>query len=297
MATFASWWKSQHRDRLKRVTWICGKEPALRLVAIRGLTPALAEKYLFVLPLDSEKSLWDHLDQSPQYHNFTMIYGAETITDLDRLNKFLELSVTNTYGYVMFDSSDQKVIESTELRKQKHRVIQAKTPNPEDAHSIVLAHCPPDTTGATVSHLLARTGGDLTEALSVAYKASVLGKLDARITDALTSERASRSFIEALTCCDRRTAALATGSVTETPLVLTVLMKRLDLLEQTKELLSQGMERRYLPKYLPPQLIQLLIDNAAQYDQSSLTRRRTLVAEASGARGNTGALEILTARW
>lgn len=301
MATFAQWWNSARRGDSHRITWICGPEASLRLLALRTITQSASdERYLFVLPFDSEKALWDHLDQSNPTKTRTVLFGSERIVENYRLSSFIGMSSNGLSTYIFDGGSYQIPAGETELGKilrMKAKIINCVTPSHDDLLTIVTSQCPSDVTQSTVERLLTRVGGDVTEALSVAQKARILGTLSPQVVDKLVDELPAKNFLNSMIACDKKSAAKSISSLTEVSQVLSTLMLRLDQLEQLGTFLRQGYTLRDMMPYISVPVIKSLEPYVALHDDRALLRRRNLVAEMSHARASVGALEIGVARW
>jgi hypothetical protein len=83
MATFHQWSKSS--QQVRRVTWLCGPEPALVaevLAAVRAAVPA-SPSMLFAGDGSSEREIWDYLlSYPPAGQRLAVVIGASRLTDL-----------------------------------------------------------------------------------------------------------------------------------------------------------------------------------------------------------------------
>lgn len=221
----------------------------------------------------------------------------------ERSDSLLEFFGRSSYSRtnVTFDCGSTEIpgreTELGKLLRTKAKIINCVTPSHDDLLTIVKSQCPSGVTQGTVERLLTRVGGDVTEALSVAQKARILGTLNYQVVNALVDELPAKNFLNSMIACDKKSAAKSISSLTEVNQVLSTLMLRLDQLEQLGTFLRQGYTLRDMMPYISVPVIKSLEPYVALHDDRALLRRRNLVAEMSHARASVGALEIGVARW
>lgn len=303
MATYAQWRRLADEGQHKRLTWICGSEPTLRLevlLEIQAQVLALCRQ-TFTAGSDKDRDIWAAAMQLPHPGESRMvtIRNAEKLKAESRVVTWADTMKDAPTCWLLFETSAKDLDSESamgQIVRKKGRIIKCTSPNEEDAVAWVQRHGPACSIGEA-EYLLARTGGDLGRARSVLTKACIIGSLDTRVIDRLASESIIDEFADAMIRCDSRAAARAAEVTPDHASALGLLAYKLDQMELIVAMAKVGTSPRDMVRTVPPVVVKALRPHIARHDKNSTIRRRILLAEASAAQGGMGALELLAARW
>lgn len=316
MGTFTAWRHAADRGELRRVTWVCGEQRVLVEEVVDTVRLLVSPGPLDYAALTAgevtEQEIWAAASLFPVGGRRLVL-----IRDAHRLRNFGPLMTWLTHlrelrdVYLMFVSADAdlphtgtgRAAQPTDyieaIRPPRGHLVRCSALNPADAVMWLQRKATLDDDTAT--HLLARTGGDLTAAGAVAAKLALFdGQPSARAIDTLVA-RAPHEFTDAL-IFDRKPDALHAITAVpakDYPRITGQLDSRLDLLAALWRATRAGLRSREIHG-LPQFLVHRYLPAAKLYDPDRLHRARTALAVVDDAvrRGiTTGALEALTALW
>lgn len=309
MASYAQWVNLAQKNDHKRLSWVCGPEFVLRDEVVRATVEASGASPEAVvrcyLPGMTEKEFWSEaftLPLVPTERRCVVLRGAERLKHPERLADLAASYAQAPNVWLVMESTAKDLEAETpagETIRKKGRLVKCSTPKEEVLRDWVLRQAPPGTTIPVAEYAVRRAAGDLVKLSGAMAKARVLGGVNPPILDLLMSESVEDEYVDALIRGDRRTALMAASGIgsDDQARTLSLLLTRMEQMDVVVRSVRSGMTNRDIARVVPGPVAAAMLPHAAKHDPGSTLRRRGLLAVASEARGEAGALELVAARW
>lgn len=313
MSVFSQWQRSG--CPVKRVTWVCGPEPALAgdvAAAVRAALPA-ADRAVYFAGNDSERDIWDACAVIPPVgqDRLVAVWDAHKLRRPAEMVPLVKAGREAAGAWLLFVSAEQDFSRNKDglaphlaaIRDSRNgQLIRCTPPHGDDLLDWVARQWPG--LGRNAAHrLLTRAGGDLAVVCGAGAKARATGLIQDKYIEVLCESRPGEEFAELLIRGDRPGALDAARSLPPAPgAVVGLLDSRLGLLARLREgqqaqlgpadiERSLGVSRFWQARYR---------DIAQQYSPGRVRACRQLLA-AADASWRTGAdrgiAEVLAANW
>lgn len=315
MATYAAWRAGADKGDHRRLTWVCGDQSVLvdEVVAATraAVNPGPLDRHVYTAGGDPDRIIWARAHQHP------LTPGAPVLITVRRAEKIGNWAPLHQWATAMrllpgvhlllvsdtddFPRTGAGLAPHLELIKTKGRIVRCARPNEADLLAWLLRRAPALEV-STARHLLARTGGDLSEAADTCTKLAVLpGIPSSAVIDVLAVRQSSDSLADALARCDKPAALLAARQLGERDVIaaITALATRLDLLAALWQAARAGLAAREVTGH-PAYLVHTWLPHAKHYDPKRCAHRLQVLAvcdDAARSGARTGLAEALIALW
>lgn len=315
MASYAIWRAGADKGDHRRLTWVCGDQSVLVdevVTATRAaIDPGPLDYHTYTAALDADRAIWARTYQHPLTPGASVLIvvrRAEKISSWEPLHEWAAQMRLQPGVHLLFvaDTDDfpragDGLAPHIELIKTKGRIVRCNRPNDTDLLAWVLRRAPA-LDPATARHLLARTGGDLSEAADTCTKLAVLpGTPTPAAIDLLAAAQPSDTLADSLTRCDKAAALLAAATLGDRDIlgVITTLAGRLDLLGSLWQSARAGLTAREVSGH-PSYLVHTWLPYAKHYDPKRCAHRLQVLAvcdDAARSGARIGLAEALIALW
>lgn len=333
MVSFTQWRTSLKKNpKPRQITWLCGAETILIQDVVQHiqdqLQPEPWNRLSFAVGEDSERAIWNALDQYPlgAGHRVVVIKHADQLKRWDRYTEWVKNRSSNPLTYLVLISDEEKIPKTEPTPDERRRGVK---PEPL-AHIAILANrghvieCRPFTSATAkhsipwvqskiyvragvAQHIMERSNFDLQLVRDVCVKLSVLPKgqeVTLTMVNDLMAEQPRDDFADALLAMDRKTALLALEKIQpeEYGRVIGFIDSRLELAGLVHDMLNEHKAPHEIAKAAGAQswLVPEIMPVAKHYSaKRRLAIRKVLsvVDEAYRSGHRVGLMETLVASW
>lgn len=328
MSSFTQWYTAfAKKPEPKQITWVCGSEPVLVEYIVSTIVRHIsAPVATFVAGEDSERMIWEELDQHPidNKPRLVIIRSADRLKKLERLITLVTERRDNPLTHYVFVSNSDKLerlpVAEEDRRSKKQGELVPHLASITGKGSLIECKAFTQATAKTAvewvkslvlirdgvaQHLLSRSAWDLRLVRDVCVK---LANFDEDITkntvNVLLSEKPQDSFVNSLLEINKKHALLALQSLPEGDYSRTIglLDSRLDLAGLVHDMLGSQAQRFEIMRAAGSQgfLVDSISHVAHNYSSQRILQLRSLMAIADEAlqHGATvGVLETLVVFW
>lgn len=315
MASYAVWRAGADKGDHRRLTWVCGEQAVLVDEVVTetraAVNPGPLDNHVYTVGADPERVIWARAYQHPLTPGapaLITVRRAEKISGWEPLHEWAAQMRLIPGVHLLFvaDTDDfpragDTLAPHLELIKTKGRIVRCSRPNEGDLLAWLLRRAPTLDTH-TARHLLARTGGDLSQAADTCTKLAVLPGTPTRAAiDVLAAAQPADTLADALARCDKPAALLAAAHLDPRELlaVITTLTGRLELLAALWQPARAGLTAREITGH-PSYLVHTWLPFAKHYDPKRYAHRLQVLAvcdDAARSGARTGLAEALIALW
>ena len=331
MANYSDFYRLLQAGEIKRLTYLCGDEPALIQSAVNLLVDSMdvgVENYVSLVAGDvPDKDVWAAMNQyalDPTQKRLVVVYNAEKLKSVKHLEDWLNSRhMPNSYVIMASNLDDwpykMELKEGKKVKVYIHpdvrdrvvksgRFVGCSFPKAEESRQRQVAEYITELGTISINdalYLYRRVGEDLGKCRDVMLKASFFsGTVTEKVIDFLAQEAPDENYVKAL--LSRRVAVAATAArtvpVEKVPAIFGQLESDLFMLNRINRSIKRDQTSNQLATQMGVHRVQIdsLRDWAKYYDEQrtygcAQALQASDLAWRRGARD--GVLEMLAATW
>lgn len=318
---------TEREQKPRRLTYVCGNQPALREEVIDAVRVLLDVNDLNFESLsadtDKPQKIWASINQYPT--NFTerrlvLVREADRLTKTDQLHDWLKSRHIPNVHVVMASSQyswpEDRDPKTRELMMKSAGAIYVQCNLPKSdptktAVEIITNWAP--ISRDVAAHLADRAGHDMARIRDVCRWLKLFkGEITPQHVDSLIQRTVTETFVDSLTQLDRGTAAEVAQELDSNMQHRTIgqLSQRLTILEQINRSMQHalartpdqnkfGIAQSETAKHsgVPITEVKKYWSSAKHYDPPAVMHRTALLARADTTLGKPGVMELLAMQW
>jgi DNA polymerase III delta subunit len=316
VSTYTQWRAAADRGEIKRITWVCGDQPALveDVVATIRTNLRLEPTDLWTLTAgqDSDRDVWAAAHQYPgavPTNRLIVVRQAQRFKIWRPLAGWLDAYRALKGIYLIFVSDEAdfttagrtgELVAHLQVIRDRGRIVRCAAPNHDDCLKWIKAQS--NLTDEAAEHLIDRAGGDVQIIGNLLRKLELFeNTASSGAIDALVDREPADTFSELLLANDKRGALIAGSRVSEKDIIgiVSAADRRLDVLEKLWTASHAGLAVRDI-RGINPYLIRKYSNLARTYDPARVAKIRRLLAVCDRALRSgvsDGVIEALIAMW